>query len=141
MVATIESCILSRMNGNRVVLRISVLLGLQALGFAVEQGRSDLRFAASAPYSSTSALSRHFGLTAAMPDYSVTNELFQVIVPASQSTNTDASSGLLVWISPSDEPRVPSEWDPELTKRQLIVVGAYRSGNGRPPIDRLRLAL
>jgi predicted esterase len=127
------------MNGRLVFLRILVFFGLQTLCLAEEQGKLDLSFSASAPYSTAAAVSRHFSYTSAMPDYSVTNELFQVIVPASQSTN--ASWGLLVWISPSDEPRIPSDWDAELGKRQLIVVGAYRSGNGRQPIDRIRLAL
>jgi hypothetical protein len=138
---SVKSCILPEMNGKPVFLRISVFLGLQTLCLAVEQGKLDLRFSASAPYSSRAAVSRHFGYTSAMPDYNVTNELFQAIVPASQSTNTNTPWGLLVWISPSDEPRIPSDWDAELEKRQLILVGAYRSGNGRQPVDRFRLAL
>jgi len=129
------------MNRKLVLLRIVAIFGLPSLGHAVEQGKLDLRFSASAPYSSTAAVSLHFGNTSAMTDYNVTNELFQVIVPASQSTNTNTPWGLLVWISPSDEPHIPPDWDAELEKRQLIVVCAYRSGNRRQPVDRFRLAL
>jgi predicted peptidase len=66
-------------------------------------------------------------------------ERFQVIVPATFTTNT--SWGLLVWISPSDEPRIPSEWEVELAKQRLLFVGAYKSGNQRDIVERTGLAL
>lgn len=101
--------------------------------------RQDLKFSESAPYSSTAAISRHFGYTSAMPEYSVTNETFSLILPTGYSTNTDW--GLLVWIGPGNEPRVSPPWEIELARHRLVFVGAYRSGNERHPIDRFRLAL
>lgn len=98
-----------------------------------------LQFTQTAPYSDATNLTRHFGYAVPLPEYSLTNESFQVLIPESYSTN--GSWGLLVWISPSDDPAIPADWQAELLTHQLLVVSAHRSGNERHPLDRFRLAL
>ena len=98
-----------------------------------------MQFAQGAPYSNLTNLTQHFGFRADAPDYCITNESFRVLIPRAYST--DGSWGLLVWISPSDEPIIPSDWEAELEKHRMLFVAAYHSGNHRHPLDRFRLAL
>jgi hypothetical protein len=98
-----------------------------------------LNFSQTAPYSDATNLTRHFGYTVPLPAYSITNESFQAIIPETYQTN--AAWGLLVWISPSEDPSLPADWRAELAKRRLLLVSAYHSGNQRHPLDRFRLAL
>jgi predicted esterase len=60
-------------------------------------------------------------------------------VPGTFSTNS--MWGLLVWISPSDVPKIPSAWEAGLAQERLLFVGAYQSGNSRDAVERARLAL
>lgn len=106
---------------------------------AMTPARMDLQFTQTAPYSDEANVTRHFGYTVPLPEYAITNELFQLRVPATFSTND--TWGLLVWISPSDEPSVPGDWDLELAKHRLLFISAHRCGNSRHPLDRFRLAL
>ncbi len=99
----------------------------------------DTRFTQTAPYSDETNLTRHFGYTVPLPAYAITNESFQVVIPDTYSTNS--SWGLLVWISPSDDPAIPAEWRKELINHQLLFVSAHGAGNQRHPLDRFRLAL
>jgi predicted esterase len=101
--------------------------------------RSDARFTQRAPYSDEAGITKHLGYTVPLPEYAITNELFELRVP--ENVGTNESWGLLVWISPSDHPTIPSGWDLELAKRHLLFVSAHRSGNSRHPLDRFRLAL
>jgi predicted esterase len=101
--------------------------------------RREITFTQTAPYSDETNLTRHFGYKVPLPAYTITNESFRVIIPESYSTN--GSWGLLVWISPSDDPMIPADWRTELVKHQLLFVSASRSGNERHPLDRFRLAL
>jgi len=99
----------------------------------------DLHFTQTAPYSDAESIAKHFGYKVPLPDYAITNELFALKVPGISPTNE--SWGLLVWISPADQPTVPADWESELAKQHLLFVSAYHSGNGRHPLDRFRLAL
>ena len=98
-----------------------------------------LEFAQAAPYSDATNVMRHFGFRVDMPDYSITNESFRLLIPRAYSPQE--SWGLLVWISASDEPTIPSDWEAELEKHRMLFVAARRSGNLRHPLDRFRLAL
>jgi predicted peptidase len=49
--------------------------------------------------------------------------------------------GLFVWISASDSPKIPAEWETVLAVRKLLFVGAFQSGNPRNIFDRMRLAV
>jgi dienelactone hydrolase len=66
-------------------------------------------------------------------------ETFHVVVPEGYSR--DKSFGLLVWISPGDSGVIPDEWLGALARRNLIAVGADRSGNDRGVAYRLSMAL
>jgi hypothetical protein len=101
--------------------------------------RMNLQFIQAAPYSDATNITKHFGYTVPLPEYAITNESFQVRVPEVLSTNE--SWGLLVWISPNDDPTIPLEWDRELATHRLLFVSALRCGNSRHPLDRFRLAL
>ena len=110
-------------------------------GYAGSAGseQKEVKFTQMAPYSDDTNLTRHFGYRIDFPAYALTNESFQVLIPVTYSTNK--AWGLLVWISPSDDPVLPSDWKVELENRGLLFVAARRSGNERHPMDRFRLAL
>jgi predicted esterase len=101
--------------------------------------RQDIRFKQSAPYSFSTNLVQRFGFNVPFPAYEITNETFHIVVPENLTTNSPI--GLLVWISPSDESKLPPDWKPILAKHQLIYACPLRAGNGRDPLDRFRLAL
>ena len=101
--------------------------------------KREVQFAQPAPYSDVTNITRHFGYTVDLPKYDLTNESFRVSTPLTYSTN--GSWGLLVWISPADDPALPSDWERELESHGLLFVAARHSGNQRHPLDRFRLAL
>jgi predicted esterase len=103
----------------------------------VEQ--KEVKFTQMAPYADDTNLTKHFGYRIDFPAYAITNETFQVLIPGTYSTNK--TWGLLVWISPSDDPMLPPDWKAELENRGLLFVSAHHSGNERHPMDRFRLAL
>lgn len=105
----------------------------------VASRRSDVRFARSAPYAAPAEAIRRLGIGSGGRGYTLATEKFQVIVPGTFSTNVQW--GLLVWISASDAPRIPSAWEAELARQQLLFVGAYKAGNPRDVVERARLAL
>lgn len=49
--------------------------------------------------------------------------------------------GLLIWISPTDSPRIPKDWLEVLAKKHMIFAGANRCGNPRNIFDRIRMAV
>src|SRR5207248_2287400 len=49
--------------------------------------------------------------------------------------------GLFIWISASDAPRIPADWEAVLAARKLLFIGAVQSGNKRDILDRIRLAI
>jgi predicted esterase len=102
-------------------------------------GWSEVEFERGAPYGSSTELMRHLGHRLAVPEYDLHQEKFRVFLPDCYSTNGDW--GLLVWISPSDEPRVPASWEAELIKHQLLLISARKAGNSRHAIQRCQLAL
>lgn len=101
--------------------------------------RMDQQFTQSAPYSDATNITKHFGYTVPLPAYTITNELFQLRVP--EVTTTNQSLGLLVWISPADDPSIPTDWERVLSKHQLLFISPRKCGNLRHPLDRFRLAL
>jgi hypothetical protein len=101
--------------------------------------RFDRHFEQTAPYSDATNITKHFGYTVPLPDYTITNETFLLNAP--KETTTNQSWGVLIWISPSDDPGIPEEWVREVTEHHLLFAAARRSGNARHPLDRIRLAL
>lgn len=100
---------------------------------------SEVRFSQSAPYGSDAELMRHLGFKFPVPAYTLIEEKFRLVVPESYTTN--GTWGLLIWISPGSDPRVPSAWLREFAEQKLLFVAACQSGNERPAIQRCRLAL
>ena len=99
----------------------------------------EVQFTQAAPYSDATNITRHFGFRVEMPEYSITNESFRVLIPPAEAATE--SQGLLVWISASDEPSVPADWKTELANHGTLFISAHHSGNQRHPLDRFRLAL
>ena len=97
-----------------------------------------LRFTQPAPYSSEEEIGRRFGYAVVPPDYDLSRERFLVTVPSNQETNR---LGLLVWLSPGDQPEFPPAWEEELASHHFIRASPLQSGDDRHPIDRLRMAL
>jgi len=72
-------------------------------------------------------------------DYDVTKESFEVLLP--EGWNARDPYGLFIWISASDSPRIPKEWEKVLADHGLIFIGAQNSGNKRDIFDRIRMAI
>ena len=105
----------------------------------LDSRRIEVRFTQSAPYSTATEVNHRLGTREPPPAYDLEKEKFEVIIP--DTTTTNAVCGLFVWVSPSDSPRIPSDWMPQLARHKLLVAGAYNTGNNRNFIDRFRLAL
>jgi predicted esterase len=99
----------------------------------------DISFRQSAPYSAGPEVLRRFGIPGVAPAYDLTREKFRLTVPETYLTNT--MWGLFVWISPSDEPRIPEGWKAQFARHETLFIGAYKGGNTRGTVDRMRLAL
>jgi hypothetical protein len=69
----------------------------------------------------------------------LTQEKFMVRLPAGYDPARPA--GLLVWVSPVEEGTPPATFYPALDDLGIVAIGAMRSGNGRPVVDRYQLAL
>jgi predicted esterase len=100
---------------------------------------SEVRFSQPAPYGSDLELMRHLGFKLPVPGYSLDQEKFRMIIPETYSTNR--TWGLLVWISPGDDPRVPGKWFDEFARQKLLFVAPCGAGNERHTIQRCRLVL
>ena len=74
-----------------------------------------------------------------MPHYDILKENFHLIIPETYSVLTNW--GLFVWVSPSDSPEIPLDWEAVLARQKLLFIGAYNGGNGRNAFDRFRLAV
>ncbi len=125
-------------------LAMSALLALPSPAqvsnsLAVKPGHRDVQFQLSAPYSSSDELRRRFRGQAHMPPYDILKERFQLIVPEPNAQFTNW--GLFVWVSPSDSPQIPADWEPVLARHALLFIGAYNAGNPRNAFDRFRLAV
>lgn len=129
-----------RLLGVSLSILASPLLAQPTNPAPFKAGRRDVQFQQSAPYSSPTEIRRRFFRGQAhMPPYEITKERFQLIIPESWSPLTNW--GLLVWVSPSDSPRIPADWEPVLAQHQLLFIGAYNAGNQRNSFDRFKLAV
>ncbi len=73
--------------------------------------------------------------------YTIEDESFVVYMPADYNP-TQATHGLIVWLSPSVNGGVPDEWKPVLDRLQLVWIGTNDAGNKREvQWHRLALAL
>jgi len=65
--------------------------------------------------------------------------VYDVFVPKDYSK--DESYGLLVWISPIENGRVPKHYRSVLTKHKLLGIGTHKSGNDPPTVFRASYAI
>jgi predicted esterase len=73
-------------------------------------------------------------------NYKITKESFNLYVPKRAKSSRKAY-GLLVWIAPFADGRIPPIWLKKLDQLKLIAIGADNSGNDRVPCSRIGLAL
>ena len=73
------------------------------------------------------------------PPFDPSKESVTVHIPPSYTPSTP--HGLLIWISPTDSPRIPNDWLEVLSKERLVFAGASRCGNPRNIFDRIRMAV
>ena len=64
------------------------------------------------------------------------NELFRVRLP--KNYNPESPAGILLWISPMEDGRIPKIFEPSLDELGLIAIGIDNNGNARPITDRLQ---
>jgi len=104
-----------------------------------QAGTSDVTFQKSPPHSDADELKARFRTKEEIPPYDVSKEKFRLIVPKSYAHA--AKWGLFVYVNAGDDPGIPGEYLEILEKHKLIAVAAYKSGNGRNPYDRFRMAI
>ncbi|MEM8875189.1 MAG: PHB depolymerase family esterase [Planctomycetota bacterium] len=108
-----------------------------------ETGSRDVTFENRAPSSEPTELVRRFawpGQWRTQQQYELANERFHLRVPDTREPNGEPF-GLLVWISPTPDGRVPPNYEAALDKHRLIWVSAHNTGNDRNLMQRLGLAL
>jgi predicted peptidase len=71
--------------------------------------------------------------------FDISQARFQLLVP--KNYRPDEAWGLFIWVSASDSPKIPAEWEAVLAARKLLFVGAFQSGNPRNIFDRMRMAV
>ncbi|MBL9133288.1 MAG: hypothetical protein JNG86_18905, partial [Verrucomicrobiaceae bacterium] len=101
--------------------------------------RSQITFSESPPHSDALEVKLRLSAAETPPAYDVKKETFDILLP--KNFRKDDPHGLFIWISASDKPVIPAEWEPVLAEMKLIFIGAHKSGNPRSVFDRMRLAI
>jgi hypothetical protein len=101
--------------------------------------QSDVTFKEASPKATKAEVKRRLHIEGDLPEYDVTKEKFQLVVPSEYAK--DAGWGLFVWINAGDDPGIPRDLGPLLVKHKLLAIAAYKSGNDRYVVDRIRLAV
>ncbi|MBK8094203.1 MAG: hypothetical protein IPK32_20110 [Verrucomicrobiaceae bacterium] len=101
--------------------------------------RGQITFSESPPHSDALEVKLRLSAAETPPAYDVKKELFDVLLP--KNYRDSDPHGLFIWISASDKPTIPAEWEPLLAEKKLIFIGAHHSGNPRSVFDRMRLAI
>ena len=124
---------------------VSAILWIIAFAAAAEDqppitpGTHTIRFAESALQSSADEVKRRLHAIETPGPFDIAKEQFQLVIP--KNYQPAEPWGLFIWISASDSPRIPAEWEAVLASRRLLFVGAIQSGNKRDLFDRVRLAI
>lgn len=98
-----------------------------------------LTFDESPPHSEALEVKLRLSAAETPPPYDVKKETFDILLP--KNHRKDDPYGVFIWISASDKPSIPAEWEPVLAEKKLIFIGAHKSGNPRSVFDRMRLAI
>ena len=101
--------------------------------------RGPITFSESPPHSDPLEVKLRLSAAETPPAYDVKKELFDIFLP--KNYRDSDPHGLFIWISASDKPAIPAEWEPVLAEKKLIFIGAHKSGNPRSVFDRMRLAI
>jgi hypothetical protein len=101
--------------------------------------RSTLTFQESPPHSDPLELKLRLSAAETPPTYDVKKETFDILLP--KNYRASEPHGLFIWISASDKPVIPAEWEAVFAEKKLIFIGAHHSGNPRSVFDRMRLAI
>lgn len=119
-------------------LSIAVMLALCAAADAQVQ---TVTFTQRSPHSDPATLSRRFRWEPlkATADYNLADEPFSLRLPA--AGDAEAKPGLIVWINSDAGGAPPKAFVEVLDRHNLIWIGADRSGNERPLLHRVGLAL
>lgn len=101
--------------------------------------RTTITFDESPPHSDALEVKLRLSAAETPPAYDVKKESFDILLP--KNFRKDDPHGMFIWISASDKPSIPAEWEPVLAEKKLIFIGAHKSGNPRSIFDRMRLAI
>jgi predicted esterase len=134
----------NRSGFDRPMLRYLIALPfLATLSFAADASkpgvRSPITFKVSPPVSDNAQLKMRMHAAETPPPFDISMEKFDIIVPKKYKKGDPY--GLFIWISPSNAPSLPPEWEPVLAEKKLIFVGAHNSGNNREVFARMRMAV
>ncbi len=102
-------------------------------------GPHEIRFTESALQSNAEEVKARLSAAEDPKPFDITKERFQLLVP--KNYRAEESWGLFIWISASDKPQIPADWEPVLAAHKLLFIGAYNSGNPRSIFDRMRMAI
>jgi hypothetical protein len=102
-------------------------------------GIHEIRFTESALQSNAEEVKARLSAAEKPKPFDITRERFHLVVP--KNYRPEEAWGLFIWISASDKPQIPADWEATLAARKLLFIGAYQSGNPRSIFDRMRLAI
>ncbi len=111
----------------------------------IRTGQFTATFADRSPDSAIETIARRVGwpmsaiTRSAEPNYDLADESFEVTIPSTY--RDDQSWGLLVWVSPGPECRLPPAYYPLLARHKLLVAGPNKAHNERASWIRVGLAI
>ena len=101
--------------------------------------RTTITFSESPPHSDALEVKLRLSASETPPAYDVKKETFDILLP--KNHRQGEAYGMFIWISASDKPAIPAEWEALFAEKKLIFIGAHKSGNPRSVFDRMRLAI
>jgi len=104
-----------------------------------QAGSADVTFEQSSPKGEADAMKARLHFKIEPNTYSVKQEKFRVVIPASYTH--EEKWGLFVYVNPGDDAGLPEGYEALLEKRRLLAIAAYKTGNERNVAERFRLAL
>ncbi|MBL9117676.1 MAG: hypothetical protein JNJ83_21900 [Verrucomicrobiaceae bacterium] len=117
---------------------MKVLLFLSLVTFASAEWK-ELLVPESPMQSGTEQMQLRLSAAETPPPYSVKNESFDLLVPATYDKTKP--HGLFIWITAGEKHGIPQAWENVLAEHKLITVAARNSGNKRNIFDRMRMAI
>ncbi len=106
---------------------------------SIPTGESIITFSSTPPQADPDEVKARLHSIETPPSFDPTKESVTLHLP--QSYTPDSPHGLLVWISPTDSPRIPKDWLDVLARKQMVFAAAARCGNPRNIFDRIRMAV